>query len=345
MATLIFFMAKFKISKNHEFDGLRITKDWIESRLNQETLMQFYLGVPLDFDNLICSPIRDDPNPTCSLYKKSGNVYMKDFSGHFHGDVYNLVCFQNHLDYGDLMGAMKIIVSDFPDTFGISGAEKEFVHNLVVQQEAEEKKQKLFQYAAQKWQPTDKTYWKSYHLTSLILAEFGVHSASHIWVDGKLRGSYFHKDPIYAYDYGRGRIKFYFPLRKGKSRFMCNTDAIQGWNQLPEKGHLVIITKSLKDVMVLKTLGYSAIAPQSEHHSIPPRLIEVLKTRFKNILIMYDNDNAGRRGAEKACDTFPILSYIEIPEIYEGCKDISDVVQTYGVDVAKDVMEELTQWI
>ena len=83
-------------------------------------------------------------------------------------------------------------------------------------------------------------------------------------------------------------MKIYRPhslTRKDKWRNNCGTYDLQGLAQLPDKGKLLIITKSLKDIMVLYEYGYTAVAPQSEHSSIPTSLMENLKGRFDKIII------------------------------------------------------------
>ena len=40
---------------------------------------------------------------------------------------------------------------------------------------------------------------------------------------------------------------------------------LQGAHQLPAEGELLVVTKSMKDVMCLYSLGITAIAPNSEN--------------------------------------------------------------------------------
>ena len=48
--------------------------------------------------------------------------------------------------------------------------------------------------------------------------------------------------------------------------------------------------------MTLYEFGITAIAPNSENLFVTPAQYEKLKTKFKNILIVYDNDLAGIHG-------------------------------------------------
>jgi hypothetical protein len=276
---------------------------------------------------------------------------MKDWAGHFQGDCYNLVCYQNNLSYGDLMGAMKTIIKDFPDRFMGEGVGKDnFLKSIIADTEAEEKRYKRIQIRRQPWRQEQIEYWKSYCIPSSLLADYHIYSCEYMWLEGNLHYSYRRYDPAIAYCFGIGkegydRYKIYFPLRgKGKNRFITNSNAIQGYNQLPPSGDLLILTKSLKDVLVLRVLGYNAIALQSEQHHFEKDAYEHLAGRFRKIILLYDNDSAGRNGAEKICKRYGLL-YIEIPEDYEDCKDISDVVKEYSLDDATECMENLLEYI
>ena len=119
-----------------------------------------------------------------------------------------------------------------------------------------------------------------------------------------------------------GRYKIYSP--GAATRFwgtMLKTD-IFGWEQLPETGKFLVITKSLKDVMVLYEMGITAISFAAESITPDKKTMEELKKRFKHIVLLYDNDKAGIKQAER------IGAIHNIKKIYmETAKDISDCVK------------------
>lgn len=105
---------------------------------------------------------------------------------------------------------------------------------------------------------------------------------------------------------------------------------IQGAHMIPKNGgDLLVITKSLKDVMVFYELGITAIAPNSENLFVSDKQLEKLKKYFKNIVVFYDNDIAGVSGMNKIKKSYPELKFIFIPRKYEA-KDISDYYKKYG---------------
>ncbi len=94
----------FKVDPNVPTEKIELSRTYIESIISQRDLMKHYMmELSVDFERHLDtnlhfrSPLRKDNHPTCSLYTKNNKIYIKDWSGHFHGDVYNLVCYLNNL--------------------------------------------------------------------------------------------------------------------------------------------------------------------------------------------------------------------------------------------------------
>lgn len=71
-------------------------------------------------------------------------------------------------------------------------------------------------------------------------------------------------------------------------RFLTNwkSSQIQGARQLPKDGDdLLIIQKSMKDVMCMYELGIIAIAPNSENLFLNDIQLEKVKNKFKRIIV------------------------------------------------------------
>ena len=142
--------------------------------------------------------------------------------------------------------------------------------------------------------------------------------------------------------------KCYFPKRTSY-RFLGNYPAkkLQGYDKLPKKGKLCVITKSLKDCMVLYNLGIAAIAPQSETQFIEDNVLEVLKKRFKHIVLLFDNDQTGIEFTNKIKRKYNWITPMIIPLKYNA-KDISDFYKAYGRDKTIELIKEgiiyLKQW-
>ena len=97
---------------------------------------------------------------------------------------------------------------------------------------------------------------------------------------------------------------------------------------MEKEGDVLLITKSLKDVVVLRKAGYPSFAPQAESVHISHEVMDKLKESFKTILILYDNDVPGKNAAEA------IAKDHNLPLFYlpSETKDASDFVEMYGYD-------------
>tara|TARA_R100000908_G_C3720199_1_gene123274 strand:- start:461 stop:949 length:489 start_codon:yes stop_codon:yes gene_type:complete len=141
---------------------------------------------------------------------------------------------------------------------------------------------------------------------------------------------------------GIARWKIYQPLQPRESKWFSNINRedVQGVTQLPETGDTLYITSSLKDIIVLRKLGLSAVAPSAETTIIPEDIIAELKSRFKKLVIFYDNDNPGIVASNKHSKIYE-ASEVCIPFKYlsEGIKDPSDFVEEYGYEKLLNVIK------
>ena len=123
-------------------------------------------------------------------------------------------------------------------------------------------------------------------------------------------------------------------------RFLNNLPSrkLQGYKQLPKTGDLLVITKSMKDLISLHGFGIAAVAPASESTFCSDKQIEEFKNRFKHILIVYDHDKAGKYNMAKIRHKYPELNYYILPKTLE--KDFTDSIALVGVDKMKELVKE-----
>lgn len=269
------------------------------------------------------STLRDDKNATCSFRERPHGLYLKDFSGDFYGDCFDVVM---RLYECKFMEAMVQVATDFGIIDGTPAIRKEIPIRDV------SKQKKDFQVIRREWTLGDKEFWSQFHITRKDLKRFSVTPVETLWVDDKVQYRYDPSDPAYAYYFGNGDYKIYFPYRK-KYRFLSNGPHLQGWREMDLTSKSVIITKSLKDVIVLYKMGFTAIAPPAEGAYIDPNTIEFLVNYDTTIL--FDNDKAGITWARNNS-----LKY-HLPYFWyntDEIKDTSDLVKLAGLEEAKQVI-------
>lgn len=314
----------------------KITKEFLLSKNNEETYMTYYLGIPVK-KGLFKSPLRSDNHVTCSFFRgKSGNLYFKDFASGKCLTFEGVVMEKYNCNYHT---ALKIIAKDFGYTKD-SPVKKIAVK---IQPKFEEEKQTFIQIEAKEFSEPELKWWGSFGITKDILHRFKVYSCSTVFLNGNIYAQSARHSPIYGYYFGKKenieQWRIYMPKRK-EFRFIGNvsTKTIQGYKQLAKTGKLVVITKSMKDVMCLYSLGIPAIAPNSETQFVSDKVLEELKQRFKYIVLLYDNDLTGVRFTNKIRKQHPELIVSMIPR-NTGAKDISDYYRDYGRKATQELIK------
>ena len=318
-----------------------ITKDFLLSYNQEEVYMTYYLGITVK-KGLFCSPLRRDNTPTCSFYRnKAGELIFKDFNGSFYGNFIDVVMYKYSLTYHE---ALRTIANDF----GLIKTPGYVKHKGIIRQNLpkfEDPGVANIQVEIKDFSEKELEWWNSYGITEKILKKYHVYSCKTIFLNGNYFKASSDKNPAYGY-YGGKEDGFelwriYFP-KQDSYRFLTNWKAkqIQGFKQLPKDGNLLVITKSMKDVMCLNSLGIKAIAPNSENLFISDDLLEKLKVRFKYIAVFYDNDLPGISNMQKIKKEHPELVYTWIPRHYEA-KDISDFRKKYGEKKTKKFIRDL----
>lgn len=318
-----------------------ITKELLLEHNNEETYMAYYLGIPIK-KGLFVSPLRVDHKPTCSFYR-GRQLYFKDFATGECLSFENVVMKKYGCTYHE---ALRVIATDF----GIINGNKPKV--IPIQPIFKKEKKTTIQIEAKSFTKEELEWWEQFGITKNILTKYRVYSCKTVFLNGRIESIYDSKCPSYGYYFGneegRELWKIYYPFRKN-FRFIGNikTTTIQGYNQLPKKSKLLVITKSLKDCMVLYNLGIAAIAPQSETQFIEDNVLEVLKKRFKHIVLLFDNDQTGVEFTNKIKRKYDWIIPMIIPLKYKA-KDISDFYKAYGRDKTIELIKEgiiyLKQW-
>ena len=258
----------------------KITKEFLLSKNNEETYMTYYLGIPVK-KGLFKSPLRSDSHVTCSFFRgKSGNLYFKDFASGKCLTFEGVVMEKYNCNYHT---ALRIIAKDFGYTKD-SSVKKIAVK---IQPKFEEEKQTFIQIEAKEFSEPELKWWGSFGITKDILHRFKVYSCSTVFLNGNIYAQSAQHSPIYGYYFGKKenieQWRIYMPKRK-EFRFIGNvsTKTIQGYKQLAKSGKLVVITKSMKDVMCLYSLGIPAIAPNSETQFVSDKFLEELEKANEN---------------------------------------------------------------
>lgn len=305
-----------------------ITLDYILSKVTEYDIYARYIG-QFKIGFIYNSPFREDKNPSFGIFRsrKSGKLLFKDHGNGECGDVIKFVELYTGLtNYNDILNR---IVTDMSIT---NNTKLKSIKQY-------ESKDTVIGVVRQDWTDVDKQYWSQFGITKETLIKFNVSSIKYYLCDGVVKGIYKDENPMYAYKV-YDHFKIYRPLADKYTKWRNNLAPydIQGYEQLPKKGNLLIITKSLKDVMCLYEMGYTAISPSSESTFLTPDVIDALKRRFKRILICFDRDISGVKNMRKISLKTGLKGFL-VHKKWKA-KDISDAIKLNGFEIIKNWLKE-----
>lgn len=306
-----------------------ITLDWILSRVTEYDIYAHYLG-QFKVGMIYNSPFRKDKNPSFGIFysKRTKQLLFKD---HGTGDCGNVIKFVSL--YTGITNYNDILL-DIVDKLKITSDTK-----LVSSKQYIASTETVIGVVRQDFTAEDINYWSQFNICINTLKKFNVNSIKYYLCNGIVKGIYKKENPMYAYKV-YNNFKIYRPLADKYTKWRNNLGQydIQGFKQLPKTDNLLIITKSLKDVMCLYEMGISAISPASESTFIPDDVLDNLKKRFKHILICFDRDTAGIKYLRKISlktGLKPLLVHKKW-----NAKDISDAIKLNGFENIKNWLYE-----
>ena len=273
------------------------------------------------------SPFRTDSQPSCSFWiSKSGNLVFHDFGI---SKKYGIVEFVRAKFNLSSIDAQIRLHKDSP------------LFNVSAQLSDRPQKEELkISFTPGNLEETS-WYWSRFRIPIQIVKEY-CFFAKTLYRNEAYYSRSTTPNPIFIYKFPSGNVKVYRPLSPDKTKkWWGNTDSsdVGGMYQLPQKGNLLIITSSIKDVMVLRQHEFNAVCFMSEsvkYETVRP-IIAGLKKRFKHVLLFFDNDAAGLSNAL----TFSNKSGIGAFWIKKTPKDISDFQKKYGINSTNKYLKKL----
>ena len=256
---------------------------------------------------------------------------FKDFSTGESGSKIDLVMHLFKLNFAD---AMQKIIDDY-NKLSKTGN----IANVTLVPEV---KWKVDYVKTRNWNTDDAKFWLSFNIGSHLLEEYNVRPLEYYtMVKEEVNNTNtlkFEKPFMYGYfDKDGNLIKIYQPHSK-KNKFYNIQDYIQGIDQLKYDKPYLVICSSLKDAMSLRSFDYNleVLAPASENSIIKPYIINNLKSKYKKVITLFDNDAAG----EKAINAYEKLYKINGCAL-PMCKDISDAVKIKGFKPVNKALKPL----
>lgn len=331
---------------------LSITKEDIYTRITSYDIFKRYCPGFKELGVKFRSEFRTDTEPSCSIVLWGTDLLYRDFGEFESYRAIPYVMRKFSIKYWD---ALELIWRDFNLSEDEKITERGTEVNVpsmgtnvswnsnsprISSFSSNSNNQTIILIKSRKWSRKDKQYWfDRYYITKSTLERFGVIPISHFWINGRMIKA---DENTYSYEFywykGIFRRKIYSPFNK-TYRFLNNGGyVVQGEGVLPKKGELLIITKSLKDIMCLSESGYTAISPPSEKTFFTDAYFNKQKSRFDKLVLYFDADQTGIESATTLSNKY------SIPFIHNPIgkpKDYSDYIEKYGKQQAELLIKQL----
>lgn len=324
---------------------LTYNQDDILNNISEKDIYEYFLSKPVERGKLYNCFFHEDNRPSMGLYSNRNSKYLtyKCFSCGESGNIFELVKKLTGIE--DIQDIYRYIINNFGNKeLNKNSTILNTINNNFNIKNSFDLDNKVSIYPKfRSWDIRDYDYWKQYGITFDILEKFNVKPCSSVYMRTS-RGNYIQyaldskSYPIYHY-YCNGNSTIYKPLNSS-GRWLKNSGIwdVYGLEQLEFNNNIVFITSSLKDVMTLYNLGYSAVAPQGEGMIIPDKIIDYLFAISNKLILFYDNDSPGKQLTNKLKEYYNIESIL-IPDNFP--KDISDYYKKYNEENSKKLITNL----
>jgi len=268
------------------------------------------IGEEIEVGKVILSPIRKDKRPTFILFvpEDKDEVFFKDFAWRG-GNVFTFVRLFALYQEGITLNTRLSIIQYIDSKLGLGlygTARKEHIARRNVGKDFYLSKRSV-RFKSRDFTERDLEYWSRYHISRETLEIFNVRSVHKLLNEAnEVIYTYSRYQLAFAYVVFN-KVKLYNPEAdpKFKWRNTCPAYYFQGLqqiNELKSNNTSLIITKSMKDVMVFYEFlhdRYDVLAPHSETYNPTDEFLQSLYKKYSEIIVIYDFDRAGVSGANK----------------------------------------------
>jgi hypothetical protein len=330
-----------------------INKEHIFSQISQKEVFEKYLGINISKllqGDLFCNPLRKDSFPTCSFkvyknpsYPEGVLIYFRDWAD---SKGYDCIGFVSNITGLNYLDTLCLISKHFNLLSGEDVDKYKYILDVeAIKSIAKVKTKAKLAIKSIPFSKEHVKFFKQYHLDIEDLGD-DIKAIKCFWIN---ETRFNPKDIAFAYCFGNGNYKIYCPYanrEKGEIKFVHNnSEILQGQNSLNFEKSNLIITSSYKDVKLLnkiikiENLDFEVCATMSE--STPPteKAINFLKSKYQNIIIYYNNDEAGIKAAITQSEIYNLMYIYHDLSVEE--KDITDYAKIHGLENAINLFKEL----
>lgn len=319
-----------------------LNKENVLRLVDEYTLYAHYLDFAPELSIRYKSPIRHkDDYASFTLFPSNNSFYeylWKDHAMNVSGSIFKLIGYL--IDSHNLNDILTHINTEFD--LGL-GTTKVNDTKIIKYDRPQQREETVIKVRTRDWNEEDRVYWSIQGISIDTLKRHNVFPITCFWTNEEQTYPIFPKGLCYAYAIG-DKFKIYQPFNPDY-KFITNypNTFIEGFIQLDwEDGKLLVITKSMKEVMWFReNMRLNAVAGKSESTIIPVEYINLFKQKFRRIIVFLDPDRAGYKQAYKYQELYGFDWVTLYPCMLTGAKDPTDCNKLHGLEYTKNVVSKL----
>lgn len=294
-----------------------LSEEEILERVDEYSLYSFYLGFEPVIGKKYSSPLREkDDRFSFGVYVRKYGIAITEFMWKDNGmvepnfgDIFFLV--QKMYGFSTRLEAVLKVLAD-------QGIGDGFETTKLLVKTPRFKPPANIRIKSRPFNAVDLAYWRQYNVSEEILQKYNTTAVQYYYLYDYQVDPFYPKQ-MYAYRIF-DRYQLYSPFPK---YFVNNWTelCIPGFQQL-KGSELLILTKSMKDIMCISSFGFEVMAPKAENNIPKTTFIEYCKKRYKRVVTLFDNDG-------KTSEHLYPFEHLQIP-LSTGCKDPTDYCARYG---------------
>lgn len=311
---------------------------------NGLSVYEHFLGEVIPGKKII-SPIRPEQDPSFSIYahRKRGQYWWKDNGIDKFGDYFDFIIEVTGCNFKEAVEYCKTNILNI----GQKVPDFSRLNDLALQMATQKEVKKAVQQKAmiipefRKWNEDDEAYFQStIRMSCQEMQDAWYLPVSSVRIISKGKDYIIRESehsPIYVIRFPSGNFKVYRPKEPSKRKWISNVEKELDFYMLDEcnGGEVVFIQSGNRDCAAIrKHTGIDSFALNSESAELPSAVFLSLKAKYKKVYVLYDNDTAGTKGADKLYFRFgiPALNYV-----YKqfGVNDFCDLLEN-----KKDKLDE-----
>lgn len=319
--------------------AVKVSRDLVLGRISPEMIHAYYLG-QYGFRKLnkkFSSPFRRDTDPSAEVrVNRSGKLVFNDYGGKQGLDCFDVVQALFKLDF---IGALNKVAGDFGIIDGRPVNTKHIEWARALDKRVRE--ETLIQFELLDWPEDALLYWSQFHITKEELEKdkdafaIGQLCINGSWISNPKQRPQF----VYVmHDVETPKVffKVYRPYYARSWYSNCPNHIPFGYRSLPFATDTLVITKSYKDMKVLRKFHPDVCATQNESVEAARFVLELLKGKYKRFILWYDADETGLHVASELKNE--VTRIVTTPLHFSPMvKDPADFISYYGPDATREL--------